>query len=60
MKRKTDKVRLRVKHDPGERKWYASAIDPEGNEISASPLGTEDDAERYMNHYRKYGAWQPS
>jgi hypothetical protein len=54
------RLRLKVKYHSETRKWYAAALDQSGHEVSISPFGDEHDAERYMQHFRKYGAWKQS
>lgn len=56
------KTRLRIVSQQTEDgwRWYATLIDRDENELARSPAGTEVEAERYMENYRRYGAWERS
>lgn len=50
--------RVRVRRD--KQGWYAALIDAQEKEVSRSPHGTELEAEKYMDNYRRFGAWKAS
>jgi hypothetical protein len=52
------RITLTVRFVGGGR-WVAVAH-AGAHELSRSPEGSEEEAEHYMNNYRRYGAWLKS
>lgn len=54
------RVMYRTVTEGGGGHWQAVLVNREGDELDASPPGTEVEAERYMDNWKRYGTWLKS
>lgn len=57
---KGGRLRFKVKINPKTGRWYCARLDGRGRELEHSPEGSAQDAARFEDNARRFGAWQRS